>query len=310
MERKDRSFQWKTPIRFYGKVIDEDGNPVKGAKIRMGWNGMLGSQERFLTSDAQGLFSITGIRGKLITAKPSHPDYHFSLIDNQWAFDYAAFYEPHYHVPDAKNPVVFTLVKKNPRQPLWHMEKNLALGLEGTRWIDPVWITRQNSNNELAGLEITWKRSPANSDKVFDWQWQVEGKNGLLVQPANDQFPTQAPSSGYISTWKSSRKGYPLAEGDPQQTFYYKFGSLYGLLRLEMSPVIYNDKDYVRVEIRLNPLGQPYLEFDSSMKLHHSPNRDNPTEFFCGSQKVEGIMPSFFDFFNFKPASPKPIGGP
>ena len=34
---QDRAFEWKTPIEFYGKVLDQDGNPVAGATAGIVW---------------------------------------------------------------------------------------------------------------------------------------------------------------------------------------------------------------------------------------------------------------------------------
>jgi hypothetical protein len=234
MKRKDRSFQWKTPIRFYGKVVDEDGNPVKGAKIFYGWTSMLGSPEAETKSGADGVFKITGIRGKVLEVIPSHPDYHFSRQTNRTAFDYAAFYEPHYHVPDAKNPVVFKMVRKGVPEPLIEFERRfvefnqdriLEIKLPGKLTL--VWKLIEN-------YKKPYDHDPANL------RWKSEVKiNGAQLQPCMEEFPRKAPAEGYkpqidldLSTpqppnWISDKAG---------GRFYVQSENGYGLLVIDMFP--------------------------------------------------------------------------
>lgn len=37
MSEKDRFFEYKMPISFYGQVVDESGAPIAGATIRFTW---------------------------------------------------------------------------------------------------------------------------------------------------------------------------------------------------------------------------------------------------------------------------------
>ena len=37
---QDRDFEWKIPIEFYGKVLDQDGNPVVEATADIVWTDM------------------------------------------------------------------------------------------------------------------------------------------------------------------------------------------------------------------------------------------------------------------------------
>jgi hypothetical protein len=255
MERKDSRFQWKTPIRFYGKVIDEEGNPVKGAKIFYGWTSMLGSPEAETKSGADGVFKITGIRGKVLEVIPSHPDYHFSRQTNRTAFDYAAFYEPHYHVPDAKNPVVFKMVRKGVPEPLIEFERRfvefnqdriLEIKLPGKLTL--VWKL----------LESRWDHDPAK--RLWKAELRVEGAQ---LQQCLEEFPRLAPAQGYkpqIDLDLSTPQPPNWIAHDVGGLFYVKGdeGS-YGLLKIETSP----GTRQANVKYLHNPTPSRNLEIDS-----------------------------------------------
>src|SRR5438128_2385625 len=66
---EDPLSDWRTPIQFYGKVVDESGQPVAGATVHFAWNDLSpeGTSRSETESDADGLFSLTGKTGKILT---------------------------------------------------------------------------------------------------------------------------------------------------------------------------------------------------------------------------------------------------
>jgi hypothetical protein len=90
--KADPQYEWKTPIEFYGKVVDQDGKPVGGAIADVIWTDMSakGSSQMEVTSDADGLFSITGIRGKGMTVQVNKDGYYRQLTDTKSIFEYAS----------------------------------------------------------------------------------------------------------------------------------------------------------------------------------------------------------------------------
>ena len=119
MQKRDPKFEWKMPLSFYGKVLDQADQPVQGAKVRFQWTDMstTGTTERFSETDAKGTFSLTGERGKNLDVKVSKQGYH-AVGDGRANFEYAAFFEPNYIEPDPNNPVIFRLIKKQEPQRL------------------------------------------------------------------------------------------------------------------------------------------------------------------------------------------------
>src|SRR4030095_784290 len=120
MRKVDPSFEWKVPINFYGRVVDQDNLPVPGATVRFVWNDTSahGTSEWSTASDANGRFALTNQKGKGLSVYVSKEGYHTSGGIGGMSFEYAAFFEGNYHRPDPGNPVTFRLVKKLEAEPL------------------------------------------------------------------------------------------------------------------------------------------------------------------------------------------------
>ena len=112
---QDRAFEWKTPIEFYGKVVDQNEQPIPDAEVRMNWTDMSpkGTSDAIRTTDGDGRFSITGVQGKNFGVRSIKKDgYIEAFRSNPHSFEYAGFWEPSYHEPDPTNPVIFHMRKK------------------------------------------------------------------------------------------------------------------------------------------------------------------------------------------------------
>ena len=59
------------PISFYGKVVDEDGQPVSGATASFIWTDMSakGTSTVESVSDQQGLFLLDAVQGKRLQVR-------------------------------------------------------------------------------------------------------------------------------------------------------------------------------------------------------------------------------------------------
>ncbi len=98
------------PITFYGKVIDENGNPVTGAKATFSASDIseTGNTRYEVSSKSDGWFSLDGIKGGGILVRVEKEGC-YSSMGGQY-FDYNR--ESASHVPDPNNPVIFHLHKK------------------------------------------------------------------------------------------------------------------------------------------------------------------------------------------------------
>jgi len=69
---------WKTPIEFYGMVMDDSNNAIVGGQVAFQCNDLSSSGTSFYNtqSDISGGFSIKGISGKLLDVKVNKDGYY------------------------------------------------------------------------------------------------------------------------------------------------------------------------------------------------------------------------------------------
>jgi hypothetical protein len=251
MEKLDPKFEWKMPIRFYGKVIDQDGEPVRGARIRYGWNSVNGSNESFGESDAQGMFSIEGIKGKLLSVRIQKDGYH-ARKDGFRAFEYAAFFEPYYHEPEPNEPVIFELLKKQKAPPLVRTEQEIRLPQGGSAVAVRL--------DDTTSIEVRLLANATKPDQP--WSMRIAASGGAL-QTAADEFPVEAPTDGYQSSVIIDRKSpKPSGWSGLYQggVLYLKTAKGYGWVEIKMLA----GDDKARVTTYFNPSGSQNLENEVS----------------------------------------------
>lgn len=250
LRKEDPQYEWKTPISFYGKVVDEAGRPVAGATAELLWTDMSpeGSSKTNLFSGADGQFSITGIRGKHLGIDIFKEGYYRALSKGRSSFEYAGFWEPTYHQPDPDNPVVFHLRKKGEAEPLAVGEGKVLVGV-GKGAVIP-WP----GDSGVVRVAVT-----ENDKASRKWAAQLSVDGGGVL-PALEEFPFLAPESGYqpsILIDQDSPKP-PGWQGQHGGRFYVKTGAAYALLEIQQLLT----KKTMYYEVRLNPSGSRNLEFD------------------------------------------------
>lgn len=100
------------PIDFYGKAVDDKGEPLSGANVRFGC--VVFPENHFTTNavtDAEGTFALTGATGAVLNVRVSKQGYEEVPGTNRNSF---AYYSPTGvgYYPDPNNPVTFYLRKK------------------------------------------------------------------------------------------------------------------------------------------------------------------------------------------------------
>jgi Carboxypeptidase regulatory-like domain len=229
---------WRTPIEFYGEVVDENTNPVASAKIDFSCNDLspTGTSNYQTVSDANGFFSITGITGKLLNVNVSKEGYYTSKRDNNY-YTYAG--NNINFMPDSQNPVIFHLRKKMKGESLITIDypgfAHIAqLHHDGT----PVEIDLFKGVQVPLGsgqLRMAlWRDSSDKNARVYDWSLQLTAPNGGLVE-TDEEFDFEAPQAGYQPSimidmpatninWKAevrSKYYIQLANGDYGRIDFY-----------------------------------------------------------------------------------------
>jgi hypothetical protein len=266
----DPDFEWKMPIVFYGKVVDENGKAVPEAKIAFMWTDMSakGSSTTDTRSNSSGLFELSGVRGKLLQVRATKEGY-YSSEDNPLGFEYAAFFEPHYHQPDSNNPVVFRLRKAGEiSEDILVRETMMSINPNGTPSFIDLQTTRK-ANGSNAHIAIRINRSNPNEQKRYTWSASIEGINKSGLIESTDEFMFEAPQSGYkekyeyeyaenSQNWKSKMKKNYYVTGNE--------GKLFGRIEVEFIPR-YQNTAAISVRFFMNSTGSRNLEYDPGKAL-------------------------------------------
>ena len=258
-------------IEFYGKVIDQQGSVIPDVKVTGSviFNNGRGSgvQEERTTTDAQGLFSFSGMKGRTF-------DYHlekigYETMPDRDAFDYTELVpKEKRHHPDPKNPVVLKMWKLHGAEPLVHFyDKSFPLPADGS----PVRIDLSTGKQVPAGGDIIFRINHAVlprgavPDIHFNWHARIDVIEGGFIE-SNQRLMYLAPETDYAPTQTidmlAEKAGW---DHTVDRNFYVKIrGSLFARLQMHLNANQRGyDPSHVTLRWWLNPkAGSRNLEFD------------------------------------------------
>ena len=261
----DPQYEWKMPINFYGRVLDENEQPVPGATIVAQWSDLSanGATNKTCLTDDQGFFSITGKTGRGITIRVSKDGY-YTPKRQQISFDYAGFWEANYYEPNPNNPVIFHIRKKNHGEPVSTGEIRPTLPPNGT----PVRFDLLNGGRvsadgqlEISAVTNTEKYPP----RIFNWRAAISVPSGGLIEH-NAEFPFEAPEGGYQPSIE-----FDMSTNAPdwkrlvEKSYFIEFGSppRFGRIQIQLNGA--SQKASVRFWV--NPSGSRNLEASSNEQV-------------------------------------------
>lgn len=272
MLQEDRSYEWKTPISLFGKVIDQYGEPVVGVTVDVVWTDLSskGSSERVLVTEADGRFSLMGERGKaLVVHSLIKPGYKAANASNRYEFEFSAFWEPTYYVPDPGNPVIFHMWKEGESATLIHHGPTLfSVKNDGTSTNFNL-TTGGKAGNVPGDIAVQITAGPS-MNRRFDWTVNVQGIGGAELVQSTDEFMATAPTSGYTDQWTFNQQATDEQfQQRVEASFYVKTGSgEYGKVELRIIPK-YQAAGAVQLSTYLNPTaGDTNLQYDPSKAIN------------------------------------------
>jgi hypothetical protein len=275
-ERQKGLYEWRTPIEFYGKVVDENANPVAGADVHFGWTDLSpqGSSEKRTASDVNGLFSLRDAVGKHLNVQVSKPGY-YAYQPFGASFFYAG--ENHNFVPNTGSPVVFRLKKKGVAEPLVHIQGPMggASGFRIAKDGTPLEISLVTGKAVALGqgdlrVECLTDDQGKLSGQKYDWKCRISVPNGGLVE-STDDLDFQAPLDGY-RTSDSINMAVALQNdwsSHARRTYFLKLSNgNYARMSFEM---VAGGDHFFQLESFLNPSGSRNLEFDPARQIPVKP---------------------------------------
>jgi len=274
---------FSAPIEFYGRVIDQNSDPVPYANV--GYT----AADRFNESgsnytgqaDAEGYFQIKGIQGAGLSVAVRKDGYYFvdetidqSVPSSAATFAYGmgpdSYRRP---APTKETPAVFVLQKMGKAEPLVYA---------GTRYYkvskdgQPLEVKLETGGQVPVGQgNIRFERWANDSEKNqrgrFDWRLRITVTGGGLIE-REGEFQFEAPSNGYQ---ESIEINMPTSLGDKwsyaaKQSFFVKTSDDH-YARLHVTIQAGHNTTPLVVDTFLNPTpGDRNLEFDP-VKVVESP---------------------------------------
>lgn len=191
---------WRKPIEFYGKVVDENNNPIVGAHVQFQWRGRPdeSASTSATESDSQGLFKLEGKTGRSLLVSVDMSGYYNSKHDKT-AFLYSL--APDIYIAQQWNPVIFHLQKKSSGESL--VESAFPPGMQiaqlrhdGTP-VEIDLLNGQKTAPESGQLKLEfWRDVSEKNANRFDWKLRLSTPSGGII-PSEKEFSFEAPEAGY-----------------------------------------------------------------------------------------------------------------
>jgi len=260
MEKADPKFQWKMPIEFYGRVIDQFGEPVAGATVHIVWTAIDDSHEKRELSASDGTFEFTGERGKGITVDVVKEGY---LRTQNWIqnFEYAAFFEDTFHVPDKNHRVIFRLKKLMGSEPMYAFSAEAVSRANGP----PAHLKIENGKfGEVGDIAFSVVLGPERTQFGPDYTITVTALNGTGLLATMEEFPFLAPEQGYQTSFVLHQSvSNERIETTKNFKFYIKLaGQRYAFLGMEVALSTQGTEVRYNGGVRYNEKWSRNLEFD------------------------------------------------
>jgi hypothetical protein len=265
VDKADPDFQWKMPIEFYGKVVDQFDQPVIGAEVELNWTTVVGpipDPKKSIFTGSDGRFEVTGIQGKGITISVYKEGYD-RTYDWIQSFEYAAFFNNNFHVPDPNNPVLFHLHKLMGAEPMYKFLPYGDITAGGAPLILNVEKGKVAAQGDLAFSVVLGTETNRYGP---DFIVTVQGLNGAICIFSDEEFLFKAPETGYQSTLSINAKiDDPKYSPFQKFRFYVKTGAgKYAAVEAKVN--LWNNMAGASFSaiIYYNPSGSRNLEFDQN----------------------------------------------
>ncbi|HEY5747867.1 MAG TPA: carboxypeptidase-like regulatory domain-containing protein [Chryseolinea sp.] len=267
---------FSAPVNFYGKVEDQYGNPVPGAKVTYSLADSFGapSSKRTVTSDDRGLFSLVGVRGAGVFVSVAKQGYAEINKQSSGNFSFGMPYDPQRDrpTPTKEKPAVFVLRKKAKAEPMVAVNRSTLIPRDGT----PVEVSLSTGRPVAAGsgdLKIEYWTADGQKDanRRYDWHCRFSVPGGGLVKRGS-QLAQEAPIDGYqpyAEVWMPATT--PAWTETFDENYFLKLGNgNYARAHLIM---VAGGDHFVSIIAYLNPSGSRNLEYDAKqdVTMQYSP---------------------------------------
>ncbi len=255
------------PINYYGKVVDQYVEPVRGAKIvgnvllNVGFERSRYETFTATTNDA-GLFQFTNLHGVNLGLSITKSGYEIGRYDRASNGSDKGLHST------SSDRVIFTMWKLGGAEPMVHTQLDSRVPYDGSAATFDLLAGKKSSAGEL---RVALTRTPAQVKRGvdrFDWNVRLEMAGGGLAETA-DAYQYLAPDAGYQTALV-----FAQSKNDTKwtqrltKTFYLRTAKgQYGRVLIDLTMDSERADTGISVETWLTPSGSRNLEFDESKQI-------------------------------------------
>jgi hypothetical protein len=253
---------WRTPLLYYGKVVDESNQPIAGVRVSYAGNSADESltkatrNQGSVTTDDRGIFKIDGLYGIGLMFQLYHPNY-YPYPDNSTGFDVRSPPRDGIVENSEANSRIFRMHSKGHPVSLVHRVDGMNVPFDGT----PTALNLKGSSDaQIIGkliVEASGNPPARYNQQPFDYDVKVSVPDGGLVEYTN-YFDFVAPESGYQSSVEFSFPKDTNGWTDTiSENYFVHLPSGYARLNIYMGvkrPLFFS------IAYDYNPDGSPNLE--------------------------------------------------
>jgi len=251
------------PLEAYGRVIDQYGHPVVGAKVDGNALQNVGSaSSRYDTNttstDADGKFEFTNLHGVNLGISIQKEGYETNNKGYQGAQGKLT----------PTNRDTYVMWKLQGAEPMVHQKFIAKLPCDGMEVnLD---LIKGKPTTEAGDLTVSFLRNPVDivPGKHFQWTLTLKVSGGGLLE-IHDPYPYQAPTDDYEQIVTLGTGTDPANFQDSAtKNFYYKSADgKYGRITIELQADFQPPPTFFRIEAYINPSGSRNLEFDGTKEI-------------------------------------------
>jgi hypothetical protein len=192
---------WQAPILYFGRVVDENDQPIAGAQAAYGAQSMNQLREEvydtgIVTTDERGIFKISEVRGVNLMVQVSHPDY-YPYPTNSTGFDKRSVPRRGYFSAGEETAEVFRMHHKGNPVPLVHGVDGVDVPLGETSTVIELRGGEYSQKIGQLVIQASGDPPPRRNREQFNWNVKITIPGGGFIESTN-QFDFVAPMEGYV----------------------------------------------------------------------------------------------------------------
>jgi len=249
---KDPNSEWKTPIEFYGIVVDENNQPLSGATAKWGTTTLEGNGHGEAISGSDGRFSIQTV-GKFMSVDVQKEGYRTAEYNQ--GYEFSAFFQDNYYDGDKEHPTIFHLHKIPPFEPIyiWNKQVRNANHLIGSQSTFNPQTGQLSVGSGREGISMQLVPGSENTPDQLQFDIILMTSGGGVLK-ADDPRADQAPEGGYTNPSDQKLTLDASRQRIVETTVFFKDGAgNYGKFYLDME--LLGHELSIIYHLRYNPHG-------------------------------------------------------